>query len=67
MSSAAEIALFVATLPLWLLRAKWFGLYDRDEERADHSTSDDLVRVFLLVTVGIFVLATRRADERRQP
>ena len=54
-SSASEIALFAATLPLWLLGAKWFGLYERDEERADHSTSDDLVRVFLLVTVGIFV------------
>jgi exopolysaccharide biosynthesis polyprenyl glycosylphosphotransferase len=54
-SAAQEIGLFAATLPLWLLGAKLFGLYERDEERADHSTSDDLVRVFLLVTVGLFV------------
>ena len=52
----AEILIFVATLPVWLLGAKLFGLYDRDEERADNSTSDDLVRVFLLATVGVFAL-----------
>jgi exopolysaccharide biosynthesis polyprenyl glycosylphosphotransferase len=52
----SEVVLFVATLPVWLLGAKLFGLYDRDEERADNSTSDDLVRVFLLATVGVFAL-----------
>lgn len=51
-----EIQLFVATLPVWILGARLFGLYDRDEERADHSTVDDLVRVFLLMTVGAFLL-----------
>jgi exopolysaccharide biosynthesis polyprenyl glycosylphosphotransferase len=51
-----ELLLFALTVPIWLLGAKVFGLYDRDEERADHSTSDDLVRVFLLTTVGVFVL-----------
>jgi exopolysaccharide biosynthesis polyprenyl glycosylphosphotransferase len=51
-----EIALFILTLPIWLVGAKLFGLYDRDEERADHSTVDDLVRVFLLVTVGVFAI-----------
>jgi exopolysaccharide biosynthesis polyprenyl glycosylphosphotransferase len=51
----AEVALFVLTLPIWLLGAKLFGLYDRDEERAHYSTTDDLVRVFLLGTVGVFV------------
>jgi exopolysaccharide biosynthesis polyprenyl glycosylphosphotransferase len=55
-----ELIFFVAALPLGLLGAKLFGLYDRDEERADHSTSDDLVRVFLLLTVGVFI-ATRVA------
>jgi exopolysaccharide biosynthesis polyprenyl glycosylphosphotransferase len=50
----AEIFLFVLTLPVWLLGGKLFGLYDRDEERADHSTTDELARVFLLMTVGIF-------------
>ena len=52
----AEVAFFVVTLPIWLLGAKLFGLYYRDEERAHYSTADDLVRVFLLATVGIFVL-----------
>jgi exopolysaccharide biosynthesis polyprenyl glycosylphosphotransferase len=52
----SEVLLFAATLPAWLLGAKLFGLYDRDEERADNSTTDDLVRVFLLATVGVFAL-----------
>jgi exopolysaccharide biosynthesis polyprenyl glycosylphosphotransferase len=36
--------------------AKLYGLYDLDEERADHSTADELVGVFHLVTVGAFAL-----------
>ena len=51
-----EIGLFLLSLPFWLLGAKLFGLYDRDDERASHSTSDDLVRVFLLMTVVVFAL-----------
>lgn len=50
-----EILLFVATLPGWILLAKLYGLYDRDEERASHSTIDDLVGVVNLVTVGTFL------------
>ena len=38
-------SLFVATLPLWVLLARVYGLYDRDEERTDHSTVDDVVGV----------------------
>ena len=41
-----EIVLFLLTLPGWVLVAKLYGLYDKDEERADHSTVDDLVGVF---------------------
>ena len=52
----AEIGLFIVTLPVWLVGAKLSGLYDRDEERADHSTVDDIVRVFLLATAGMFLL-----------
>src|SRR6476661_5743609 len=48
--------LFVASLPVWLLFAKLQGLYDHDEERANHSTVDDLVGVFHLVTAGVWVL-----------
>src|SRR5579864_8938905 len=49
-----EFLLFFAGLPGWILLAKLYGLYDLDEERADHSTADELVRVFHLVTVGAF-------------
>jgi exopolysaccharide biosynthesis polyprenyl glycosylphosphotransferase len=48
---AWELPLFVLLVPLWVLAAKLGGLYDRDEERADYSTTDDLVGVFVLVTI----------------
>jgi exopolysaccharide biosynthesis polyprenyl glycosylphosphotransferase len=47
-----ELGLFLLTLPLWIVFAKLYELYDHDEERTDHSTVDDLVGVFHLVTVG---------------
>ena len=47
-----EIALFVGSLPLWLLLFRIHGLYDRDEEHTDHSTVDDIVDVFQVVTLG---------------
>jgi exopolysaccharide biosynthesis polyprenyl glycosylphosphotransferase len=47
-----EIALFVASLPFWVLLARIYGLYDRDEERTDHSTVDDVVGVVQVVTLG---------------
>jgi exopolysaccharide biosynthesis polyprenyl glycosylphosphotransferase len=46
------MALFVASLPLWVLLARIYGLYDRDEERTDHSTVDDVVGVVQVVTLG---------------
>jgi exopolysaccharide biosynthesis polyprenyl glycosylphosphotransferase len=51
-----EVLLFVATLPAWVVVAKIYRLYDRDEERADHTTADDLYSVFHLVTVGCWLL-----------
>ncbi|MCP9485223.1 MAG: exopolysaccharide biosynthesis polyprenyl glycosylphosphotransferase [Gaiellaceae bacterium MAG52_C11] len=47
---------FLISLPAWAVAAKLYGLYDRDEERTDHSTSDDVVGVFHLVTVGAWIL-----------
>jgi exopolysaccharide biosynthesis polyprenyl glycosylphosphotransferase len=44
--------IFVLMLPAWVLAAKLYGLYDRDEERATHSTADEVVSVFHLITVG---------------
>jgi exopolysaccharide biosynthesis polyprenyl glycosylphosphotransferase len=51
----AEYLLFLATLPAWVVLAKLYGLYDRDEERTDHSTADDLVGVLHMVTLGAWV------------
>jgi len=53
---AVEVGAFIATLPAWLVAAKLFRLYDRDDERADHSTVDDLTSVFLVITVGAWLL-----------
>jgi exopolysaccharide biosynthesis polyprenyl glycosylphosphotransferase len=53
----SHFVLFLVSLPAWVIAAKLFGLYDEDEARADHSTLDDLGRVFLLVTLGAFGLA----------
>ena len=47
-----EVILFLATLPGWIVVAKLYGLYDQDEERADHTTVDELVGVLHLVTIG---------------
>ena len=47
-----EIAIFVATLPVWILLAGLHRLYDKDFESADHSTVDDLVGVIQVVTIG---------------
>jgi exopolysaccharide biosynthesis polyprenyl glycosylphosphotransferase len=52
----AETLLFLATLPVWIVVAKIYGLYDHDEERTDHSTADDLVGVFHLITVGTWLI-----------
>ena len=59
-----EICLFVVTLPLWVLLARIYGLYDRDEERTDHSTVDDIVGVFQVVTLGTwsFLVITHVLD-----
>lgn len=55
-SDLAELGIFAATLPIWCLVAKLHGLYDSDEERADHSTADDLTGVFHLITLGAFTM-----------
>ena len=59
-----EVALFVGSLPLWVLLARVYGLYDRDEERTDHSTVDDVVGVFQVVTLGTwsFLVITHILD-----
>ena len=55
-STPVELGMFVLTLPVWLALAKMLGLYERDEERADHSTSDELFGVVNLVTLGTWTV-----------
>jgi exopolysaccharide biosynthesis polyprenyl glycosylphosphotransferase len=50
-----ESAIFVALLPAWAVAAKLYGLYDRDEERTTHSTVDEFVSVFHLITAGVWL------------
>ena len=49
---------FVASLPAWLLVARLHKLYDGDE-RTDHSTADETMRIFQFITIGswLFFLA----------
>jgi len=54
-SGAGEAGVFLASLPGWIVVAKLHGLYDGDEERTDHTTVDDLVGVFHLLTVGVWL------------
>jgi exopolysaccharide biosynthesis polyprenyl glycosylphosphotransferase len=68
LGSTREFIVFVLTLPGWVLVAKLHGLYHRDEERVDHSTTDDIVGVFHLVTIGVWVLfVATRVSGRSDP
>jgi exopolysaccharide biosynthesis polyprenyl glycosylphosphotransferase len=46
-----EVAVFLASLPAWIVVAKLYGLYDHDSDRSDHSTADDFVPLFHMVLV----------------
>jgi exopolysaccharide biosynthesis polyprenyl glycosylphosphotransferase len=54
--SARELLLFALTLPCFLIVAKLHGLYQRDHERATHSTTDDVAGVFSIVAIGLWML-----------
>jgi exopolysaccharide biosynthesis polyprenyl glycosylphosphotransferase len=55
-----QFAVLLLTIPLWVVAAKLYGLYEQDEEHVDHSTVDEVVGVFQLVTLGawFFFVAT---------
>lgn len=55
LSTRNEVIAFLLSLPGWVVIAKLYGLYDRDEERTDHSTADDVAGVFHMVTVCTFL------------
>jgi exopolysaccharide biosynthesis polyprenyl glycosylphosphotransferase len=50
-SPHAEVFAFLLTIPAWVVITKLYGLYDHDDERANHSTADDFGGVFHMVTV----------------
>jgi exopolysaccharide biosynthesis polyprenyl glycosylphosphotransferase len=50
-SPRLEIFAFLLTVPAWIVITKLYGLYDHDDERANHSTADDFGGVFHMVTV----------------
>src|SRR5205823_1802334 len=56
LGTSTEYAVFFATVPLWLVVAKLYGLYARDESRANHTTADDILGVFHLVTIVAWLL-----------
>ena len=63
-----EVLVFVCTLPAWIVVTKLYGLYDRDEERTDHTTVDDFVSVFHMVTVCTWIFfAGARLSGLAQP
>jgi exopolysaccharide biosynthesis polyprenyl glycosylphosphotransferase len=53
----ADLVLFVLALPGWALAAQVAGLYERDVEWTDYSTTRELVTVCNLVTAGVWVHA----------
>jgi exopolysaccharide biosynthesis polyprenyl glycosylphosphotransferase len=65
---ARETLLFALVLPIWVVMAKLYGLYARDEERTNHSTADEVFGVFHLVTVGTWlVCATAYVTKLAKP
>jgi exopolysaccharide biosynthesis polyprenyl glycosylphosphotransferase len=56
LGSPRELLVFSFVLPCWVVVAKLHGLYARDQNRANHTTTDDVVGVFHLVTIGVWLL-----------
>jgi exopolysaccharide biosynthesis polyprenyl glycosylphosphotransferase len=55
LASSTELIVFFFSLPVLLFILKIYGLYERDVERTDHSTADDVVPLFNGITVGIWL------------
>src|SRR5919197_405882 len=53
---AGYCALALATIPVWLVLFKTYGLYDRDIKRISHSTVDDLPWLLHALLVGCLLL-----------
>jgi exopolysaccharide biosynthesis polyprenyl glycosylphosphotransferase len=46
---------YLLTLPAWLVAARIYGLYTGDKRHTNHSTVDEVAKVFHLVTVGTWI------------
>ena len=53
-----QIVVFLCTVPIWVVAAHLAGLYDRDGEQTDHTTVDDLVGVFTVMTIGTWIFTS---------
>lgn len=67
LGTPGEYVLFALSLPAWVVAAKLYGLYDKDEERTDHSTADDFAGVFHLITVVTWLLFALSRVTPEQP
>jgi len=47
-----KLLLGLATLPVWIVLFKIYGLYDRDGKRVSHSTVDEIPRLFHVLVIG---------------
>ena len=50
-------ALFLLTLPMWIVGLKAAGLYDRDDEVISHSTLDEIPSLLRTATVCVWLFA----------
>jgi exopolysaccharide biosynthesis polyprenyl glycosylphosphotransferase len=68
-ASWLEAAVFVASVPAWIVIAKLYGLYDHDSDRTDHSTAQDVSGVFhtVLVCTCMFWLGARVTGLAKPP
>jgi exopolysaccharide biosynthesis polyprenyl glycosylphosphotransferase len=54
--NSLEWLVMILSIPLWLVLFHLHGLYRDDEERADHSTADELFRVVQATTLATWVV-----------
>jgi exopolysaccharide biosynthesis polyprenyl glycosylphosphotransferase len=52
----APVALFVASLPVWLALGRAYGLYDADVRQTSNTTVDDAVHLFHVLVVGAILM-----------
>jgi exopolysaccharide biosynthesis polyprenyl glycosylphosphotransferase len=52
--------MYLAAIPLWVLLAKVYGIYDRDGRHATYSSTDDVAPVFHIVTLMVLLFVLGR-------